>query len=49
MKAKDEKYMIRRTPADMHGDGVYFNEELLTKKKQKELQKEKIKKATSKD
>ena len=34
--------MSYRTPADMHGDGVYFNEELLARKHEKELQNKKI-------
>lgn len=29
--------MTNRTPADMHGDGVYFNDYLLSLKKEKEL------------
>ncbi|SHG45447.1 hypothetical protein [Winogradskyella jejuensis] len=46
-KDKNENYMTHRTPADMHGDGVYFNEDLLAKKRQKELQKQKIAKKES--
>ncbi|WGD33924.1 hypothetical protein [Olleya sp. YS] len=33
MKSKNH-FMSYRTPADMHSDGVYFNEELLARKKE---------------
>ncbi|WP_179346306.1 hypothetical protein [Winogradskyella ursingii] len=40
-KQNGKYFMNHRTPADMHGDGVYFNKELLAKKEQKEKQKKK--------
>ena len=39
---KKSSSMSYRTPADMHSDGVYFNEDLLARKKHKELQKKKV-------
>ncbi|MFD1063426.1 hypothetical protein ACFQ1Q_09235 [Winogradskyella litorisediminis] len=44
---KDMPYIVNRKPADMHDDGVHFNEELLAKKRKKELQKQKIDKKKS--
>jgi hypothetical protein len=35
--------MSYRTPADMHADGVYFNEQLLTIKIEQERRLEKLK------
>lgn len=45
MKAKKskKKSMSYRIPADMHADGVYFNEQLLALKKQQEFQQQKLK------
>ncbi|WP_439151939.1 hypothetical protein [Winogradskyella sp.] len=40
---KKKNYMSYRTLADMHYDGVYFNEQLLAIKKKKDLQLEKLK------
>jgi len=42
MKKKKGNSMSYRTPADMHSDGVYFNEQLLAIKKRKDLQEQKI-------
>lgn len=42
MKKEKGNSMSYRTPADMHADGVYFNEQLLALKKRKDLQKQKI-------
>lgn len=40
--SKDKKpFIVDREPADMHDDGVHFNEQLLAKKRKKELQKQK--------
>ncbi|MGB3608146.1 MAG: hypothetical protein WA775_00745 [Psychroserpens sp.] len=41
-------YMTHREPADMHGDGVHFNEQLLAKKREKELQLKKLKEKENK-
>lgn len=49
--SKGDKKMpasINREPADMHSDGVHFNEELLARKRKKELEKKKIDKARKK-
>lgn len=40
--------MTHHELADMHSDGVYFNEELLAQKRKKVLQKKKVKLNTSK-
>lgn len=39
----EKKSMSYRTPADMHTDGVYFNEQLLTIKIEQERRLEKLK------
>ncbi|WP_299335840.1 hypothetical protein [uncultured Psychroserpens sp.] len=39
---KQQHYMSYRTPADMHSDGVYFNEELLARKQAIDEQLQKI-------
>lgn len=39
---KKETFITHRTPADMHGDGVYFNDYLLSLKKEKERQSNKV-------
>ena len=42
MKQK-KYYMNYRTPADMHSDGVYFNEDLKARKQNIDNQSERIK------
>lgn len=42
MEKNKKPFIVNRQPADMHGDGVYFNENLLVRKHKKELEKIKI-------